>query len=241
MRKLLISLVCLIVLAVLVVYFLQSFGSKPAAPSVPAPVSSVATITGKFACLPHKGNGPSTMECAYGMKGDDGFYYALDMSGVSASAFDLPMDRPYSVTGLLVPVEALNSDHWRIYDIKGVMKVSSYKEVASGIPSYPAGSTVTLELNKPVTVGEVTIRVGAVIEDSRCPSDVQCIQAGRVRIALSLALPTSPSQSSTLEVGKSAMIGTTSFTLEKVEPYPVSTRKIADSEYRFTFRSHPTL
>lgn len=40
--------------------------------------SSYVTITGEPVCLPHKDtSGPTTLECALGLKGDDGRYYAL--------------------------------------------------------------------------------------------------------------------------------------------------------------------
>ena len=35
-------------------------------------------ITGTITCLPHRDQeGPQTLECAYGLKTDDGIYYAL--------------------------------------------------------------------------------------------------------------------------------------------------------------------
>ncbi|OGY97859.1 MAG: hypothetical protein A2855_02180 [Candidatus Liptonbacteria bacterium RIFCSPHIGHO2_01_FULL_57_28] len=40
---------------------------------VPGP----ASVRGMIDCLPHKGDGPTTAECAIGLKGDDGKYYGL--------------------------------------------------------------------------------------------------------------------------------------------------------------------
>lgn len=101
--------------------------------------------------------------------------------------------------------------------------------------SNPAATTVVLSLGQASSpVSGTTIKVWAVTEDSRCPSDVRCIQAGRVRVAL---MAVSPSGSSQIEMfpGQTAAAGPISVTLERVDPYPISTRKTQDSEYRFTF------
>ena len=39
----------------------------------PGPV----TVQGTIVCLPHKGSGPHTAECAFGLHGQDGNFYAL--------------------------------------------------------------------------------------------------------------------------------------------------------------------
>ncbi len=245
MKKLIISLVVLLVVAVIAIKVLPYQGWKgdaagsdqsgtPSGGAEPV-MMSTTTVVGTFACLPHKGDGPHTMECAYGMKGENGSFYALDWSATPVSAFDLPMDRKYSVTGLYVPVEMLSSDHWKAYDIKGIIKVSEYTEIASDIPAMNVPVTATLELKKPVTFfRDTTIRVAAVIEDSRCPSDVQCIQAGRARVAVSIESP-SGQTSAIMESGQTVTTETLSITLDKVTPYPVSTNKTADGQYRFTF------
>ncbi|MDB5238894.1 MAG: hypothetical protein JWO00_229 [Candidatus Parcubacteria bacterium] len=237
MKKLLISLIILVAAEAFVVLVQLNTHMPVRVPQggTPSPVSATTTVAGTFACLPHKGPGPSTMECAFGMKADSGAYYALDWSGTSVSAFDLPMDRPYTVTGLFVPAEMLNSNHWQAYDIRGIIKVDTYKELASGIPSYPASSTVTAELKKPLKVGNTTIRVWAVTEDSRCPSDVTCIWAGRVKAALSLETPSGTSKMMEIVPGQTVTTETLAITLDKVAPYPISTHKITDEEYRFTF------
>lgn len=101
-----------------------------------------------------------------------------------------------------------------------------------------ATTTVVMKLNEKKTVSGTVFEPRAVIEDSRCPSDVQCIQAGRVRMSLNIytAMGTS---TNTLEVGKSVTTETLKITLKEVEPYPVSTRDITDSDYRFTFTIEP--
>lgn len=88
------------------------------------------TLTGTQVCLPHRDtSGPHTMECALGMKTDTGEYYALDFGTLSQGLPpDLQMDERFSATGLITPVEMLSSDHWKIYDIQGIMSVTDSVE-----------------------------------------------------------------------------------------------------------------
>lgn len=86
------------------------------------------TFIGMPTCLPHRDtSGPQTLECAFGIKFDDGSYYALDMSSVSGD-FQSYTGR-ISVSGTVVPIEAISSDVWQKYDIKGIMKVSSAEKL----------------------------------------------------------------------------------------------------------------
>ena len=82
-----------------------------------------ATLIGIPECLPHRDQtGPQTLECAFGIKLDDGTYYGLDMSDIPG---DYQSHEGYiSVHGMLTPIEMLSSDWWQQYDVKGIMKVS---------------------------------------------------------------------------------------------------------------------
>ena len=47
--------------------------------------------------------------------------------------------------------------------------------------------TVTAHLNQEVQIGDVRVKPLAVLEDSRCPVDVTCIWAGRVRVRVAVS------------------------------------------------------
>jgi hypothetical protein len=79
------------------------------------------------------------------------------------------------------------------------------------------------------------LNVKEVIEDSRCPSDVTCIQAGRVRVVLKISHEQGSTTEATIEQGEGVLAGLKQIVLEDVKPYPVSTHKIVPEEYRFTF------
>lgn len=80
------------------------------------------SVSGEYVCLPHRGNPEvTTMECAFGLRADDGLYYALDMSLLSSTDW---MEYP---TGSRLQAEGpyLPDDGSSRYDIEGVINVTS--------------------------------------------------------------------------------------------------------------------
>ncbi len=94
----------------------------------------------------------------------------------------------------------------------------------------------TLKLNQTGTFGNFSITPIAVVEDSRCPSDVQCIWAGRARIMFKVKIGNSNGFEKELEVGKSAHDSDFVYELKDVSPQAMSTHAIANGEYRFSIR-----
>ena len=95
----------------------------------------------------------------------------------------------------------------------------------------------TLSLNQIFELDSgIQFSVLAVTEDSRCPSDVTCIWAGTAKIILK-----ADSSSEELEIGKT-MTTPNGFlvTFEDIKPYPVSTQKTRDEDYRFIISIKPT-
>lgn len=84
-------------------------------------------LEGKFVCLPHRDtSGPQTLECAFGVETDDKTYYALDLSGIGyESSVAAQSAKRMKVEGLLVPIEAISSNQWQKYNIKGIMRVTN--------------------------------------------------------------------------------------------------------------------
>jgi hypothetical protein len=86
-------------------------------------------LTGTFACLPHRDtSGPQTLECAFGIKTDDGFYYSLDTSPLG-NIVTYPTGTRLEVEGLNVPQDQINPGTWQKYDIKGMMRVVRVKAI----------------------------------------------------------------------------------------------------------------
>ncbi|HEY0010704.1 MAG TPA: hypothetical protein VGB97_02190 [Candidatus Paceibacterota bacterium] len=98
-----------------------------------------------------------------------------------------------------------------------------------------AYGTVTLRLNETASFPDgLSMRVAAVTEDSRCPQDVHCIQAGTVRISLRTRSAMGASTSD-LALGASVTTEAERITFLRVAPGKNSTQPITDADYRFTF------
>lgn len=132
------------VVALSAVFFVVGAGCKMGNTAMaPNPTSSLdsgletpkqTTLKGTWVCLPHQitGDGMETMECAYGIKADDGKHYALDLSAATfPSDFmnSLKTNDQVIVSGLVTPIEQIsNNTQWSMYDVRGVIKVSSLEK-----------------------------------------------------------------------------------------------------------------
>jgi hypothetical protein len=142
---LILSLIVVLVLATGVFWFISN--KKTASPVEQQPATtepSKAFFLGSYVCLPHEsGSGPQTLECAYGLKDDDGSFYALDTSSINSNPpLDFKADDKIEVHGTLTPVEKLNSDNpLQKYDIKGVIRAIFIGKVDTGTNT--GGNTVS--------------------------------------------------------------------------------------------------
>ena len=102
-------------------------------------------------------------------------------------------------------------------------------------PPPAAARTVVLAVGQSAVVGPATVlRVDQVVGDSRCPSDVTCVWAGEVTIALSLEAGSDSQAFRLSDSAKSATVRGLRFTLLKVEPYPRSDASIPLAAYRIS-------
>ncbi len=106
------------------------------------------------------------------------------------------------------------------------------------------GSKNLMESNRisePFRVGETkplgdgTLTVNALVEDSRCPIDVTCEQAGTVRVRVTFT--NNPDSTTTVvEYGTTVPLKGGDLTLEEIEPNELRTTDIVPPEtYEFTF------
>jgi hypothetical protein len=84
--------------------------------------------------------------------------------------------------------------------------------------------------------GRITVRFLELVEDSRCPEDVNCIWAGvaRIKIRLSKNGNSSVFELNTNQRDKPAVFQGYSFTLTDFRPRPSSTAKYSPSAYSVT-------
>ena len=94
-------------------------------------------------------------------------------------------------------------------------------------------ATTALAIGARATIRGTDISVLDLVEDSRCPVDVQCIQAGTVRVRVSVDSYSLPF---TLTLGQPQAVGDTTITLVSVIPeQKYSQKTVQPSDYRFTF------
>lgn len=85
------------------------------------PSSGAVELTGVVECLPKPGNGPQTLECAYGIKTSDNKHYAL--RNVEQSMINYPVGTEVVVKGELSPPPTDT-----VYDINGVINVTAFSK-----------------------------------------------------------------------------------------------------------------
>jgi hypothetical protein len=95
-----------------------------------------------------------------------------------------------------------------------------------------ATSVATARLGQRATLGRVAVTPLRVVEDSRCPSGVQCIQAGTVRLAARIR-ERGASREAVLPLGRPFRLAGGWLTLCAVRPYPGKAAPVARAAYRF--------
>jgi hypothetical protein len=101
-------------------------------------------------------------------------------------------------------------------------------------PLTAKSATIRTTMGQVMTGLSVSITPHKVIDDSRCPTDVQCIWAGTVKVKVTIKTPTETSDE-TLELGKPMQKGAYTITFTELTPSPHSGETIPDSSYRFVF------
>lgn len=96
--------------------------------------------------------------------------------------------------------------------------------------------SVTLEarMGEQVSGLDVQITPLKLLEDSRCPTDVTCIQAGTVRLQAKLSSGLGDATQE-FKLGEPITTEAETVTLISVSPEPKSTVQLKDNDYRFTF------
>lgn len=128
-----------------------------------------------------------------------------------------------------------------------VVKVGSVDEGSAEISGFRGDFRTLFDVGPGARMGRVEARVGeekgaldvaisplSVLEDSRCPADAQCIQAGTVRIKARVTggLGTGDAE---LTLGQTFATEAEEITLSEVHPAPSSDSSIGTQDYRFVF------
>ncbi|MBA3512135.1 MAG: hypothetical protein H0T81_09560 [Sphingomonas sp.] len=90
----------------------------------------------------------------------------------------------------------------------------------------------TAALNEVANLDGLTVRPLAVVEDSRCPINANCVWAGRVRIRAEVG----GNGTQELTLGEPLAVRSGTLTLVDVRPSKRAAEAIAPRAYQFTFR-----
>ena len=97
----------------------------------PTPVASTLTrisLSGEQLRLPHKNtDGMQTMECAFGLKTDDGKYYALNFGQGPDATASFSTGKRLTTSGTFTPVETLSAVPCQNYPVIGILTVLTKK------------------------------------------------------------------------------------------------------------------
>lgn len=111
----------------------------------------------------------------------------------------------------------------------------STSAASSSDSSAASYGSVTLALGQAAAFADGTsIRPMHVLEDSRCPADVECIQAGTVKLSLTV-VSSGKTVTETLSIGQSVRVGSDTITFDSAAPQKAKAGYPASGSYRFTF------
>jgi hypothetical protein len=102
-------------------------------------------------------------------------------------------------------------------------------------PAETAEGLAVLALDQRGAIGEVAVTPLRIEEDSRCPTGVQCIQAGTVRVAVRIEAGAARRDIVLTLAEPLALDRGRRLTLAAVCPYPHHPGTIGPAAYRFTF------
>lgn len=105
---------------------------------------------------------------------------------------------------------------------------------ASPIPAAP--ESATLRLGETGRIGGLRVRPLALVEDSRCPAEVRCIQAGTVRVSVAIG-----GDRETLALAEPWPVAGRFITLSAVEPEARADTPRAPADYRLRFTVEPAV
>ncbi len=114
-----------IVVVLLLVLFWHKEPRVNIAPTDGAPLN--VTLSGTYVCLPLiDTQATPTDECVYGLRTDDGLYYMVNFGQSAAAKEQFDKRAHITAEGFVVPKEALSTDQWVKYNMKGIFTITKF-------------------------------------------------------------------------------------------------------------------
>jgi|GEM_PF-936792 len=110
---------------------------------------------------------------------------------------------------------------------------------AAGQPTSVGTARATLHVGDSALIGTIRVTFDAVVSDSRCATDVQCIQAGAFAAQLTLQSDDNKKSVTLASEASPYPFDNVQVSITDVAPDPLSTGTIADSDYAVTITVAP--
>lgn len=83
---------------------------------------------------------------------------------------------------------------------------------------------------------DLAVQLVRITDDSRCPTDAQCVWAGEVKVQIATRTGKAEPVQHEIKAGDYATVGAFRVVVVNVQPVRVSTRQIPQQEYRVTLK-----
>lgn len=151
-------------------------------------------------------------------------------------------DSTYSVTGRIMLMDSAGDAGsipvlLTVSDASGRFLITEYQEegVAEEAIAEPDATNLSVAIGEGVSAYGVTVTPRTIDEDSRCPADVQCIQAGQLLVSVEVRDATGVETVPFILGGPAVMTETASIRFIEAMPERVSTTPVREETYRFVF------
>ncbi len=116
---------------------------KPVPTQIPSREDQPITIRGVIDCLPHKEtSGGQTMECAFGLQGEDGKYYGLkDLSEERLISGDINAGKKVMIVGTTEPVKTTSYAIEKTISVQQLTVLPDQGEKEQPKPTSPSNTT----------------------------------------------------------------------------------------------------
>lgn len=97
-------------------------------PVIPAATQEAVVLSGTYVCLPHLNASASKTDCAFGIKTDDGIYYAVNFGAGAGAMSDFKDGTHITAKGFITPKEKLVPNNWAKFSLSGLFTLTEKVE-----------------------------------------------------------------------------------------------------------------
>lgn len=149
----------------------------------------------------------------------------------------MPGEVTYSIPLRITSTKYILSDLIaRQFRVTGKFLTGNTLAVETIEPVVPEQNKAELRVGETKFVNGVRVTLKSIVEDSRCPGDVQCIQAGRLVVSVTLKSDTDQETLNLASDGAPKGFDIFKVSITDATPYPMAGLTIAPGDYKVTFK-----